>query len=204
MSELARESEQRIAAPSATRRRLAALRSDPIGSLGNAAALARARIAFRHCQQLGPRARLYGRCMVENHGTITIGSNLLMYGATVRGEMVTHPSGCIEIGNKVFINYGSSISAHNLVRIGDECRIGQYAIIMDSDYHTPGKLTDSGPALPIVIGAKAWLGARVIVLKGVTIGEGAVIAAGAVVTKDVPPWTVVAGTPAAVIRKIER
>jgi maltose O-acetyltransferase len=184
-------------------RRLARLQSDPIRALGALVAILRAKLAFRRCQRLGSKARLYGRCKVENWGSITIGQKLLMFGGTVRGEMVAYRGGRIEIGDKVFINYGCSISAHNLVRIGDEALIGQYAILIDCDYHTPGRLSSPGEALPIVIGSRAWLGARVIVLKGVTIGEGAVVAAGSVVTKDVPAWTVVAGVPAVHVREIE-
>jgi len=55
---------------------------------------------------------------------------------------------------------------------------------------------------PIQIHDKAWIGARAIITKGVTIGEGAVVATGAVVTKDVPPYTIVAGNPARVIREL--
>jgi len=56
--------------------------------------------------------------------------------------------------------------------------------------------------MPVIIKDKVWLGAKVIVLKGVTIGEGAVVGAGSVVVNDVPPWTLVAGNPARVIRAL--
>jgi len=59
------------------------------------------------------------------------------------------------------------------------------------------------PTKPIRICDKVWIGMNAIILKGVTIGEGAVVAAGAVVTKDVPPWTVAAGNPARVVKCIE-
>ena len=55
---------------------------------------------------------------------------------------------------------------------------------------------------PVRIGDKAWIGFNAIILKGVTVGEGAIVAAGAVVTKDVPPYTIVAGNPARVIRTL--
>jgi galactoside O-acetyltransferase len=59
------------------------------------------------------------------------------------------------------------------------------------------------PRAPVRIEDKAWIGRRAMVLKGVTIGEGAIVAAGSVVTRDVPPWTVVAGVPAAEIKKLD-
>jgi acetyltransferase-like isoleucine patch superfamily enzyme len=55
---------------------------------------------------------------------------------------------------------------------------------------------------PVRIGDKSWIGLNVIILKGVEIGEGAVVAAGSVVTKNIPPWTIAAGNPARVIREI--
>jgi len=55
---------------------------------------------------------------------------------------------------------------------------------------------------PVTIENKAWIGARAIILKGVTVSEGAVVAAGSVVTKDVPPWTIVGGNPATILRPL--
>ncbi|WP_409574838.1 acyltransferase [Thiobacillus sp.] len=55
---------------------------------------------------------------------------------------------------------------------------------------------------PVVICSRSWIGARVIITKGVVIGEGGIVAAGSVVTKDVPPYTIVAGNPARVIREL--
>ena len=66
----------------------------------------------------------------------------------------------------------------------------------------PAKRADIVPA-PVVIGAGAWIGSNATILPGVTIGDGAVVAAASVVTKDVPPRTVVVGSPARVIRTIE-
>ncbi|HEX6777012.1 MAG TPA: acyltransferase [Ktedonobacterales bacterium] len=174
---------------------LAALRQP-----GRAWPLLRAKWALRHCDRVGPWPRLFGRVMVKNHGRITIGERLLMYGGTVRGELVTAPGGGIEIGNQVFINYGVSISAHTLVKIGNRCQIGNYSLLMDNDYHQAGEKTMLGHSRPIILEDDVWLGARVIILKGVTIGQGAVIGAGSVVTRDIPPRSVAVGQPARVVK----
>jgi acetyltransferase-like isoleucine patch superfamily enzyme len=172
----------------------------PRWALAILAAVGRARVSLRRCDSVGARPRLYGRCSVHNAGEIHIGSRFLMTARTVRGEMVAHPGGRIEIGERVYVNYGCSISAHRLVRIGDRCLIGQYALIMDSDYHSAHDHTSLGEVRPVVIGDRVWIGARAIVLKGVTIGDGACVAAGSVVTGDVPAGATVAGVPARVVR----
>jgi maltose O-acetyltransferase len=176
----------------------------PGALLAVAMAVARARFAFRRCQQVGARVRLYGRCWVSNAGTMMIGDRLLMYGGTVRCELSTHSGGRLEIGRGVFINYGASISAHTLVRIGDGCQIGQYAIILDCDYHRAGELGAHEAGAPVVLEDGVWLAARVTVLKGVTIGAHAVIGAGSVVTEDIPPRVLAAGVPARVIRRTDQ
>lgn len=174
--------------------------SQPTWPLRAGVGMLRARFDLRHCQHVGARPRLYGRCHVSNGGVITIGERLLMHGDTVRCELTAHNGGRLEMGDRVFVNYGSSISAHTLVRIGDRCLIGQYSIIMDCDYHSPDDGDSHGESGPIVIEDNVWIGARAIILKGVTIGRGAVVAAGSVVTKDVAPGATVGGVPARVIR----
>jgi acetyltransferase-like isoleucine patch superfamily enzyme len=162
--------------------------------------LLRAKWALRRCDQVGPWPRLFGRVLVRNHGRIIIGERLLLFGTTVRAELVTAPGGVLEIGDRVFINYGVSISAHTHVKIGNRCQIGNYTLILDNDYHQTGDKTMPGQARPIILEDDVWLGARVIVLKGVTIGQGAVIGAGSVVTRDIPPRSVAVGQPARVVK----
>ena len=94
-----------------------------------------------------------------------------------------------------YINSGAKIYCYEKIVIGDDVRIADEVIIRDSDNH---ELLKEGykKSAPITIGNHVWIGMRAIILKGVTIGDGAVIGAGAIVTKDVPPHTVVVGTPA--------
>ena len=119
-------------------------------------------------------------------------------------ELGCGPDGLLEIGENSFINYGTSIYAGEHVRIGRDCNIGTYCMVMDNDFHglEPERRHETPPSKPIIIGDNVWLGGRTTVLKGVTIGDGSVVAAGSIVTKDIPPRTLAAGAPARAVRKI--
>lgn len=157
---------------------------------------------LRGCAHVGRLPRIYGKLHLVSFGRISIGDKLLLMGTLVPSELVAQPGGTLEIGDNVFINYGVSISAHHLVRIGNRCQIGNWSIVMDNDYHATGDPRRASASAPIVIEDDVWLGARVIVLKGVTIGRGAVIGAGSVVTRDVPPRALAVGAPARVVRML--
>jgi acetyltransferase-like isoleucine patch superfamily enzyme len=102
----------------------------------------------------------------------------------------------------VFINAGCQFQDQGGITIGDDVLIGPQTIIATLN-HDPDPDKRGGMfAKQVVIGNKVWLGARVTICPGVTIGESAIVGAGAVVTKDVPPRTVVAGVPAKVIKQI--
>lgn len=145
--------------------------------------------------------RLIGRARVEGTGQIVLGDRVLITGTTVPVEFVAWAPGRITVGARTYINYGVSISAHQLVSIGEDCLIGQYVIINDNDYHDVVQKRRLPPSTPVVIEDRVWLGARAIVLKGVRIGHDAVIGAGAVVTSDIPPRSVAVGVPARVVRQ---
>jgi maltose O-acetyltransferase len=155
-----------------------------------------------HCDKLPLTVRLRGRARVENNGRIEIGDRVLIDGRTVLVELVAHKGGMLSVGPSTYVNYGVSISAHDRVSIGRNCQIGNYTLIMDNDYHDMNDHLLPGESKPIEIGDNVWLGARVTVLKGVRIGEGSVVGAGAVVTKDVPPRSFAAGVPAKVVRSL--
>jgi acetyltransferase-like isoleucine patch superfamily enzyme len=161
-----------------------------------------ARYRLRSATSLGNRVTLRGRPSVSNQGTLTIGERVPLVSTVATLELVTLPGGHLEIGDDVFINYGSSLVASSHLKLGDDCLIGTHVMVMDCDFHRVEDKAWDTSGQPIVIGERAWLGNRSIVLKGVTIGHDAVVAAGSVVTHDVPPRTLVAGVPAKVIREI--
>lgn len=118
------------------------------------------------------------------------------------------PNSKIIIGDNVGIS-GSTICATTSVTIGNNVLIGSGCLISDTDSHPidwEDRLYDRNEKTrkdPIVIEDNVFIGARSIILKGVTVGEGAVIGAGPVVSKDVPPYTVVAGNPARVVKTLQ-
>ncbi|MWV48069.1 acetyltransferase [Rathayibacter sp. VKM Ac-2803] len=111
----------------------------------------------------------------------------------------------VSVGRNLYINRGTLITARTSISIGDDCLIGPYVIINSGDHKFDSRrdlISDQGHrSAPISIGNDVWVGAHASILKGVTIGNGAVVAAGAVVTSDVAPFTVVAGTPAKFIKQ---
>ena len=117
-------------------------------------------------------------------------------------EIWVYPKGVLTLGNG-YINAGAQIRCMNRVTIGDGCAIGRNVLIMDFDAHeiTYENGMKNHITSPIEIGKHVWIGANAIILKGVSIGDNSVIGAGSVVTKDVPPNTIVVGNPAKVIRQ---
>ena len=181
------------------------------GRLGRAAEVVRrlrlvgpalnARVRLRHATSLGRRVTLRGRPAVTNDGRMTIGDRVRLVSTVAQLELVTIAGGHLEIGNNVFINYGSSLVASAHVRIGDDCLIGTHVMVMDCDFHRVEDKAWDTTGEPIVIEDRVWLGNRSMILKGVRVGHDAVVAAGSVVTKDVEPRTVVAGVPAVLVRR---
>jgi acetyltransferase-like isoleucine patch superfamily enzyme len=151
---------------------------------------------------------------MDKNSDITIGANCL-----IEGVLTTYRSSAkITVGEKVFIGKNSIIGCAEKINIGNHVLISFDCVIQDSDTHSTNYLMrrndstdwlngkknwDNIPSKPISIGNDVWIGARSIILKGITIGEGAIIGAGSVVTKDVKPYTIVAGNPAGFIKEIE-
>jgi acetyltransferase-like isoleucine patch superfamily enzyme len=147
------------------------------------------------------------RCILQNHfifestgGKITVGNGVFINGGT---KIISRSS--IEIGNAVTIAWGCVIYDHDSHSMSYLQRITDHTqLLMDWPLGdiAANKDWSSVATAPIRICDYVWLGFDVVVLKGVTIGEGAVVGARAVVTKDVPPWTIVVGNPARVAKEI--
>jgi acetyltransferase-like isoleucine patch superfamily enzyme len=117
------------------------------------------------------------------------------------GESLHHPK--IIIGASTYINRNTFLDASLEILIGQDCGIGPGCYITDHDHGTAAgrpPLAQDLIAQPTRIGDRVWVGANVTILKGVTVGDDAVIGAGSVVTQDVPSGAIVVGVPARVVR----
>lgn len=112
--------------------------------------------------------------------------------------------GSIVIGDAVMISPGTRISASDEIRIGNGCMFANSAYLTDSDWHGIYNRVERDPeSKPVILEDNVWVGDHATVLKGVTIGKNSIVAACAVVTKDVPANVVVAGNPAKVVKELD-
>ena len=170
---------------------------------------------FHNCRTyIQPTARLTGSgslnigvrwpayCSYRTLLSVWDGSTLEVGGAftmATGSRIVIDKGATLKLGSGYVNNFGS-IACFESITIGNNVAIAEGVIIRDSDSHT----IVGGchiPTSPIVIGDNVWIGTNAIILKGVTIGDGAIVAAGSVVTKNVPARTLVAGVPAKIIRE---
>ncbi|HTA12912.1 MAG TPA: acyltransferase [Solirubrobacteraceae bacterium] len=114
-------------------------------------------------------------------------------------KLLVGPGACVRIGDDTHFDGDSRVISAVEVSIGNGCAIAWEVLIMDTDFHRiDGR--PSGDAA-VSIGDRVWIGVGAKILKGVTVGDGAIVAAGSIVTRDVPAATLVAGNPARVIRE---
>ena len=168
------------------KRALHMARADPVKALQRAVALLRASIVLRSCPH-GPRTTVHGKLQVVNAGTVRIGAGVTFVGGMLPTELVCGPGATLEIGDECVVNYGASVEAHASVRIGRRCMLASFVRVCDRTHDR---------VAPVTICDDVWIAHGAIIEPGITIGEGSVVAAGAVVTKDVPPGSIAAGNPA--------
>lgn len=140
---------------------------------------------------------------------IRIGEKVTLNGVNTFSTNNAAERPVLTIGDHCYIGHQVSISVASSVTIGNRCAIADRVMISDNDGHpldpylrAAGVPAPNESVRPVVLEDDVWVCSRAVVLKGVRIGAGAVIAAGAVVTHDVPPLTVSAGNPARVVKEI--
>ena len=174
--------------------------------------------------KFGKNMRVFDKIYVVGRGQITIGDNFVFTSGSSINPICRNIRGCIHTvteDSKIIIGHNVGISsaclwAQNSITIGDNVNIGGDCLIMDTDAHPHDylkrrreyaievgeeKYLTEIPTAPIVIEDDVWIGARCQILKGVHIGARSIIAAGSIVTKDVPNDSVVGGVPAKIITK---
>ncbi len=153
----------------------------------------------RSCQ-IHPEARVYPRS-----GRIIIGEQCsIALGALIQGNVRIGDECSVQAYGNI-VGYGDPDCTEGIITIGNKVRIASHCVMVAANHRfTDPEQTIHGQGIdpaPITIEDDVWLGARVNVLAGVTIGQGSVIGAGSVVTKDIPPYSIAAGVPCKVIKQ---
>ncbi len=163
------------------------------------------------CERVGPDFMLTGGIpFVMGNPRIILGARVRMHGGTVIAAAHSGERPALEVGDDSYLGYGLTFRLARRITIGKQCIIADGVSISDTDGHpldwakrAQGEPPEPDRIQPVVIEDNVWVGTRTIILKKVRIGRGAVLGAGSVVTKDVPPFAVCAGNPARVIRILE-
>jgi maltose O-acetyltransferase len=142
--------------------------------------------AFPNCT-VGRGSGAWTRIVVDVKGRATIGDRVLFLSGIAPCELKVAPGAQLSIGDGCTFNYGTSLEVTQSVRIGQRCMFGSFVRIAD------------GARGPVVLGDDVWVAHGALIEPGVTIGDGAVISAGSVVTSDVPPRSMALGNPARVM-----
>lgn len=166
---------------------------------------------FRSCGKgcsFGKFLLLRGGAYIDIGDNVSMGKGLVL--ETFDQYLEQHFTPHVQIGNYVNIGDHSHLTCINGIIIKDNVRMGRKIFITDNAHGASDRsLLDTRPNIrplaskgPVVIEENVWIGEMVCIMPGVTIGRGAIIGANAVVTHDVPPYTLVAGNPARVIKQI--
>lgn len=157
----------------------------------------------------------YVSCRYDYKYSISFGNNCVLF-----GNYHTQDNGIIEIGDNVTVRYNTRIGAVNHIKIGNNVIISNNVTIYDNNNH-PTSVSERinicnnffdddvwkwkhSRSAPVVIEDNVWIGESATILKGVHIGKGAIVAMGAIVTKNVPDFAIVAGNPAKIVKYLNQ
>lgn len=144
--------------------------------------------------------------LFDNRKTFKIGRGSSVRNGTVVSIVSRKIDSAIIIGESTYIGENNNLrAADGIIEIGNGCLISQCITMVTSNHGIEGRVPITQQPWvskkgKISIGDNVWIGANSVILPDITIGEGAVVAAGAIVTKDVPPFAIVAGNPAKIIK----
>ena len=157
------------------------------------------------------RGKLQGIPYIVGKPYIEIGDNATLHSVITFSGNKVYDCPSIRIGNNTYIGSRVNISVAEEVSIGDNCYLANNIIIRDNDGHPVDCIkrrqdhtVQKDDVKPVRIGNDVWIGSGAIILKGVTIGNGAIVGSGAVVVKYVDPFTIVAGNPAKVVKRLNK
>lgn len=157
--------------------------------------------ALHGAQRKGRFVFLRGPVKIRNKGRLEVGNKVRIWSTIHPCQIHVEEQGRLTVGDGCYIN-GAFIAVSKEVRIGKNCFLGPMAHVQDSPFFGLGAEEAAAHARPVIIEDDVWLAARCTIMEGVRIGRGAVVAVGAIVTGDVPPYCVVAGVPAKIIRRL--
>lgn len=162
------------------------------------------------CERVGAGLRMEELPYIQGRGRIVLGDRVRLSGQPQLSFGRPAADGTLpllEIGDDTFVGHHCGINVGRAVRIGKNCLLATGVMIYDQDGHPldavrrrAGEPTPQEDIAPVTLGDDVWVGAGAVILKGVTVGDRAVIAARSVVTKDVPADAVAAGNPARVVK----
>jgi acetyltransferase-like isoleucine patch superfamily enzyme len=162
---------------------------------------ARARVYLRRAES-GARVRVVGKPHVVNRGTLIFGADCILRSIVAPIHLYVAPGATMILGRGVRLNSGDTFSALSRVEIGNRVEIGPHVTIHDNAFHDLYDRNMVPESRPVIIEDDVWLASRCTVLPGVRVGRGAVVAAHALVSRDVEPFTVVSGVPAQVVARL--
>ena len=155
--------------------------------------------------QIGSGTRIPPRTLFTWPHQVKLGSRcILQSDIFFNFDHYWSPGPSIVIGDRVFLGRGCEFNIRHRLEIGDDCLIASGCIFSDSNHgrNSHGPMNRQPvESSPIILGRNVWIGARCVILQGVAIGDGAVVGAGAVVTKSIPPGVVWGGVPARLLNK---